>query len=310
MKRADSALPESLQWALWDLNVSCEAEEDGSFKFEQAIAGRYDVTVWVQNHEVLKVEGVEVVSGRVVRDPRLDDVDVAGHLWRAVVFVKAPEGSPVVGARVTWRHQVEDNDRGRRGFASARSNKDGQATTILPDTRPRVLQIAATGFLPFEEPNPVYPMDAVLDPGCTLTFVIGAEGPLPVEGRVTGWRLSLIEPGAAGRNLVSDVAVEPSGFRFTGSFEFAESSFPSGGPRGLSVVLDPKTGRGTMNAVAPGTYEVHLRPRRMRSPAPAASADTKRLPPIVVGTVIVNPGDRDKTLRYSVPRATLVEAMN
>jgi hypothetical protein len=321
--RTGFAVQEFIRRVLPDLGISRQAEEDGSFKFEHASAGRYDVIVSLGRHRVLKVEGVEVVSNRVVRDPRLDGVEVGGQLCRAVVVVTAPDGTPVPRARVSWSLLEGGNARGGRGHTSAHTGSDGQATTILPDTDPRLLRIAAAGFLPFEATNPIYPFDAVLDPGCALTVVVATEGPLPIEEQVTGWRVSLVDPGAKATEEVTSFS---GGFLEVSASHSEPIVFSTLGGMGrtgsLSAVLNKKTGRGTIKAVAPGSYEVQLSPLLRRrglkvaegflelpTPAAAAGGGRKTPAPLVIGRLTVRPGDREKTLHFSVAPAAIATMM-
>src|SRR6185369_11762643 len=85
---------------LGDEGKLAEVDADGSFRFRALIPGRYDVVIRFfggAREELARFDGVDVAGATVVRDARLENVDLRGRIRRVDLRVRDTAGRPLDG---------------------------------------------------------------------------------------------------------------------------------------------------------------------------------------------------------------------
>ena len=179
-------------------------EDDGSFRFRSCAPGDYRVTFEANDGSpptpLAVFEHVRVESGKVARDPRLQEVDLRGRIVHLELAVRDAAGDPVDLARVI---EPAHADRPERLLTWIHA---GRATLTL--THPTDLEVRSSGHRTAFVPAATGRVDVTLAP------------PLPVRVRVVPHALPIrLASVALRRAPVRD----QEGERACAEFEGAES---------------------------------------------------------------------------------------
>ena len=187
----------------------------------------------------LRIEGLEVVSGLVNRDPRLAGIRVAGRVPKLELVVRDTWGRPVRGARVVGAD--------RTGVVSATSDGQGRAT-LRGVELPMDVEVSAFGVRRVRLPDLEENRQVVLAAGIPVRITTGARAIPGMPPYMLRLQLLRIE-GEQGAREDPFLHGAPTGALACGSDGVLELSLPLPGTyeiRPMVIVLGPVASRASL----------------------------------------------------------------
>ena len=160
----------------------------GGFVFKGVEPGRYDLSVRVGLRRIAGLGDVVVPRFGAARDPRLQGIDLRGHLRRQLLRVRDRQGQAIDNCTVL---DLEDEEKPVRIYRGTAKGKEYHELLLLPEcTR---LAVGAPGWRPVRLTTAVAPLEVRLERGARVRIE------LKVPGRLRRRKLVYLEirPAAA-----------------------------------------------------------------------------------------------------------------
>ena len=172
--------------------------EDGRFRWTRLAPGTAEFELRVQETQqlLLRVDGIELISGRTTRDPRLQEIDLRGMFRTVTLTAVDAGGSPVRAARAWFL------ERGAQGSRQYLSSKDGVFRVPVRSGDAPWVQVYADGHRSVVVDDLSADREVLLPKAPTLRVILDGS-PVPAPG----WQLEVglqslwMEGRRWGRNL-------------------------------------------------------------------------------------------------------------